>query len=208
LQQRRAAGAYKEAYKGIRLLETPCYQEFEVPLDDGTFGVIYVMPKDEKSYYVRACMPDVVSLAINAYVTMDSRSQQAVSRIYQETWPLLMDLRNRGASGEYSSAALTVVEDADDGVNRWSVTTIAGNVGGLSGVDILTNGRVVEAMARVKKSSAAVILQVSTSDIDGDRLSNNLRRSAVAAKLRLATKFVNDNFSPMVELIKVLDKND
>jgi hypothetical protein len=200
LQQRRATGAYKDAVKGIRFLDTPCYKEFEAPLDSGSFCVIYIVPRNEHSVFVCACMPDNISAVVNTVVMMDSQRQRATLQTYQEAWPLLMDLRSNGLAERYSPAALTDMEDPDHATNRWFLATVVGNLPSLPGIDALGDARMLKAIIRVIETAEAVIEQVSCSPIDADRLANVRIRDDLSSGAKTAAKFFKDNVGPMVDL--------
>ncbi|MCV7410603.1 MULTISPECIES: hypothetical protein [Mycobacterium simiae complex] len=158
------------------------------------------MPRDAKSFIACACMLDTFAYIVDAYVAAHPDSQPAILQTFQETWPSVMELLSNGENGFYSPAALCVLEDPDDVVNRWFVATIIGNVGHLPATKVLGNERVVEAMARVVRLTESAINQFHGAQIDAELLSRRIAQARMLANVRRAAKFVDSKFDSIIQL--------
>jgi hypothetical protein len=203
MQKTRGRGAYLKVAKGVRILNTPCYQEVENPLDDGSFGVVYVTPAAGHAYSVHACVPNDIAVILNAFVALDPQRQRAAVEVYKQTWPLLATWRSNGLARQYLPVAVMEVEDPDNGINRWALTTFVGNLGALSGAETLKDVRVVEALLRVSDSSEALIRQISSTPMDNGRLAHAHRHDSAMASVQTATKLLVDNTGPIIKLFKL-----
>jgi hypothetical protein len=204
MQSARRRGAYQQASSGLRFRSTPCYTEFENHLDDGSFGIIYVIPAEGHSYSIYACVPDATAELINKYVALNPDTQRSTIGIYRKTWPLLATLRSNGLAGQHIPAALAVVEDPDYRIKRWVVTTTVGNLPALSSAEILNDVRLMESMLHVSDTSEALLKQVATSPINPHRWAHARWRDDLKVRAELTIKFIDDNTEPIAKLFKLL----
>lgn len=105
------------------------YIELLYPEDDIVFAIA-IIPKDDYSVYVAACLDDMFDDVIDAFEDPDA------IETFCKTWPLTAMLLSNGINDKYSSGALIRLNDLDNGDLKWFVASIAGNLN-LDNIDTL-----------------------------------------------------------------------
>lgn len=128
---------------------THTYIEIEFPVDDDSSYVIYVIPRNQNSAFVATCWD-------HTFDKLVSNLDEDTFEMIAETWPTLAALLYNGVKQLYRQGALIVLEDLDDGENKWFVASIAGNISFSSFKDLFN-----ERMQEVTQLVLARTIQLS-----------------------------------------------
>jgi hypothetical protein len=100
---------------------TNTYVEIEIPLGESLGSVLYIIPRSEHSALIATCWDHVFDEMIE---NLDEDTFETIV----ETWPTLAILFHNGVKDLYREGALILLEDFDDGEQKWFVASIAGNI--------------------------------------------------------------------------------
>ncbi len=108
--------------ENLMLRATNNYFELIYKIDESTYFIINIIPRNSYSAFVATCLGDCFDEVINNFNDDDYVEMMC------DTWPLFMKLLQNGANDKYSEGALIKLEDIDTGDNKWFLTSIAGNL--------------------------------------------------------------------------------
>jgi hypothetical protein len=111
----------KSQSEGPGIEVTEGYIELELPLDCTKALVVYLIPRSSMSVWVATCWDHTFDKIIE---DPDEETLEVIA----ETWPTLAQLLVNGFKDLYSGGALIILEDLDDGENKWFVASVAGNI--------------------------------------------------------------------------------
>lgn len=100
---------------------TDGYIELEIPIDRTKAMVVYLIPRSSRSVWVATCWD-------HAFDEILEDPDEDTLEVIEGTWPLLAQLLANGFKDRYREGALIVLEDLDDGENKWFVASVAGNI--------------------------------------------------------------------------------
>jgi hypothetical protein len=196
-QQSQPDGPYEDLSSGGRMLVTPAYWEFEIPLDGGGFGVSYLVPRDPNSVWVCTCLLDTFTDMITTYISTNKATQAALLVEYRNTWPTVCELLDAGIAERFSPGALVVLEDPDDATGKWFGATVIGNLSAFSREALFTQ-RTEEATERVFTLTDAAVKEFATWNPDRFRFNKNILVNTVGNDVRAYAGFVRDNFGSIL----------
>ena len=133
---------------------TNCYIEFEYKLQDETFAVVYLIPKDNHSVLVATCWDTIFDFVL------ENSDDEDFWETVCETWPDIAQLIANGIQDQYSEGALIKFEDFDTGDLKWFLASIAGNLD-LEDIESLVSERTQETIGLVLKKSIEVFQELT-----------------------------------------------
>ncbi len=149
-----ASGKNLEGDDEFKYQVTNCYIEFEYKLQDESFIVVYLIPKDNHSVLIATCWDTTFDDVLE---NLDDKDY--LETVY-ETWPDIVQLIANGIKDKYSEGALIKLEDFDTGDHKWFLASVAGNLD-FEDIESITGERTQETIGLVLKKSIEVFQELT-----------------------------------------------
>lgn len=98
------------------------YFELIYPIDESSYIVVNVIPRNDYSCFVATCFDDGFDEVV------ENLNDDDYAEVVCDTWPLFAQLLQNGARDKYSQGALIKLEDFDTGDVKWFLASVAGNL--------------------------------------------------------------------------------
>ncbi|AOS84505.1 hypothetical protein BIU88_10390 [Chlorobaculum limnaeum] len=147
--------AMKRLYKAEESLyyrKTDSYFEFEQTVFT-KYMVWYSIPKDEHSYYLATCWPNLEE------VFSSVKNGDFDISIILDTWPSMRRLLQNGITKNYSDCALIRISDFDDNSPTWLLLLIVENQNN-NDLESIFDSKSIELIKKIQNESALLLYEI------------------------------------------------